>query len=539
LPCRAAALALVVLSIAFRASAAELPLYQRVDQLLAANPDFTKKAAPRCSDEEFLRRVYLDLTGCIPTTADARAFLDDKDADKRIKLIDRLLASPEHARHLASLFEVMLMERRPEKLVAGGAFRDYLQKAFAANRPWDEIAREILSSDGADPKTRPAARFFLDRNAEPHAITRDIGRLFLGRNIQCAQCHDHPLVGDYKQAEYYGLFAFLNRTTLFTDPTTKVAVLAEKADGEATYQSVFDPAKKTDTAKPQVFGRAAVKEPALEKGKEYKVKPDKNVRPVPAFSRLAQLGAEVARADNPSFARNYANRLWALLLGRGLVHPLDMDHSDNPPSHPELLDMLAHEAVARKFDTRGLLRELTLSDAYQRSSVLPEGMKEADATFAVMHIKPLPPETLGLSLLQATGVTDVERAALGKTPTDATLNPRLARQLTPLVTTFGSLPGKEDQFQPTLDQALFLTNGTLLQTWLAAKPGNLLGRCASLKDSSAIVEELYLSILTRRPTPDEAKELANYLDRPGKDRAVALRDCAWALLTSAEFRFNH
>jgi hypothetical protein len=195
--------------------------------------------------------------------------------------------------------------------------------------------------------------------------------------------------------------------------------------------------------------------------------------------------------------------------------------------------------VARKFDTRGLLRELALTDAYQRSSVLPEGMKEPDASFAVAHLKPLAPEALGLSLLQATGITDIERAALGKNATDATLYPRLARQLGNLVATFGSLPGKEEQFQPTLEQTLFITNGALLQSWLTPAGSNLLGRAAKLKDARAIAEELYLGILTRLPTPDESKDLADYLALPGKDQAKALRDYAWAMLASAEFRFNH
>jgi hypothetical protein len=519
--------------------AAEPTLHEGIDRLLAATPDFAKKAAPRCSDEEFLRRLYLDLTGTIPTVADARAFLDDKAPEKRVKLIDRLLASPEHPRHLATVFEVTLMERRPEKYVTGGAFREYLRKSFADNKPWDEMARDILGSDGSDPKTRAAARFLLDRDAEPHTITRDIGRLFLGRNVQCAQCHDHPLIEDYKQAEYYGLFAFLNRTTLFNDPKNRVMILAEKAEGEASYQSVFDPAKATKTARPQVLERPALKDTVVEKGKEYTVKPAPGVRPVPAYSRRAQLAGEIARADNPAFARNLVNRLWALMLGRGIVHPLDMDHSGNPPSHPELLDLLTKEAVARKFDTRALLREIALTDAYQRSSALPEGVKEADTSFAVFHLKPLPPETLGMSLIQATGIADVERAALGKNLTEAALYPRLARQYAPIVTTFGGLPGKEDAFVPTLDQSLLLSNGPLLLGWLAPRAGNLLDRGGKLKDNDAIAEELFLSILTRRPTTEERKDLADYLGRPGKDRAVALRDYAWAMLTSAEFRFNH
>src|SRR4029077_11789942 len=129
-------------------------------------------------------------------------------------------------------------------------WKEYLRASFAANKPWDQLAREILGSDGAEPATRPAARFYLDRLAEPHLLTRDISRLFLGMNLQCAQCHDHPKIEDYTQEDYYGLCAFLNRTVLFQDKAKKIRYLGEKADGEVTFVSVFDTAKKTKSSGP-------------------------------------------------------------------------------------------------------------------------------------------------------------------------------------------------------------------------------------------------------------------------------------------------
>jgi hypothetical protein len=264
---------------------------------------------------------------------------------------------------------------------------------------------------------------------------------------------------------------------------------------------------------------------------------------VPRFSRRAQLTAELARADNVPFKRNFANRLWALMMGRGLVHPLDMDHANNPPSHPELLTLLADEGAAHKFDIRWLLRELALSQTYQRASVPPPGTGEPDPRrFAVAALKPLPPEALAFSLFQATGMTDVERTALGngKAATEAALYPRVARQVAPLIPTFASQPGTPQQFEPTLDQALFLANGPLLRSWLAPRPGNLVGRLSKLTDSNALAEEAYLSVLTRRPTAEERQELTDYLKTPKeKDRVTALQEFVWALVTSAEFRFNH
>src|SRR5262245_50712773 len=348
------------------AASPKSPLHVRIDQAIGA-----KQAAPLASDEEFLRRVYLDLTGTIPTATGARAFLNDKSPEKRRQLVEHLLASPAYARHMRNVFDVTLMERRADKHVPRAQWQEYLQESFAANKPWDQLVREILAADGVDPKTRPAARFYLDREAEPHLLTRDIGRLFLGMNLTCAQCHDSPVVNDYRQDLYYGIFAFLNRTSLHADKAKKMSVLAEKADGEATFQSVFDDKKETKTAGPRVPGRDAVAEPKFDKGKEYDVAPAKDVRPVPKFSRRAQLAAQVADAANVAFRRNIVNRLWAQMMGRGLVHPVDLDHADNPPSHPELLTLLADEFAEMKFDVRAFLRELALSQTYQRSSETP------------------------------------------------------------------------------------------------------------------------------------------------------------------------
>jgi hypothetical protein len=520
---------------------AAAPLHERIDRAaLASEPDLAKNAAPLASDEEFLRRLYLDLTGTIPTADEARAFLKDASPDRRRKLIDRLLASPEHARHLQTVFDVTLMERRPDKHVPRAAWQDYLRASFAANKPWDVLVREMLSADGADPKTRPAAKFYLDREGEPNLITRDIGRLLLGTNLQCAQCHDHPLVAHYKQDHYYGVFAFLNRSFLFADKATKQTVYAEKAEGEASYQSVFDPKKVTKTTPPVVPGRKALADPELPKGKEYEVAPAKDVRPVPKYSRRAQLAAQVASADNVAFRRNLANRLWAMMTGRGLVHPLDMDHPANPPSHPELLALLADEAAATKFDVRHLLREIALSQTYQRSSEVPEHVNEpSPKSLAAARLKPLTPEQLAWSVMQATGFADAERKALGKGATEPALHGRLSAAGAPLVAAFAGPAGEAETggFEATLAQTLLLANGNLVRGWLAPRAGNLVDRLGKLTDSDAVAEELYLSVLTRRPIPEERRDVAEYLKKG--DRAAALQDLAWALIASAEFRFNH
>lgn len=529
---------------------ADAPLHERVDRAVAAvqpPPLFPPKIggnkgegrlAGLASDAEFLRRICLDLTGTIPTADEARSFLKDPSPGKRQTLIDRLLASPEHARHLATVLDVMLMERRKDKYVPHAPWLEYLHASVSANKPWDQLVREILSNDGADSKTRPAAKFYLEREAEPNLLTRDISRLFLGTNLQCCQCHDHPRIDDYKQAHYYGLFAFLNRSSLVVDQKLKMAVLSEKADGEVTFQSVFDPAKVTKSTGPRLPEVPPLKEPAVEKGKEYLVAPTPRARAVPRFSRRALLGPTLARADNEQFKRNIANRLWALMMGRGLVHPLDLDHSANPPSHPELLKLLADDIAARKFDMRGFLRELALSQTYQRSSEQSSSGKEP-ASYTVALLKPLTPEQLAWSLMQATGLADAERQALGKNATETALYARLASNVTPFVRAFGNPPGQAQEFDARLDQALFLANGSTVRGWLTPRAGNLIDRLTRLTNTDALAEELYLSVLTRLPSAEERTEMADFLGSRSKDRLAALQDMAWALLASAEFRFNH
>jgi hypothetical protein len=522
---------------------AQAPLHQRIDQAIAAGtPQFDKLAAAPADDAEFLRRLYLDLTGAIPTADEARAFLKDSAPDRREKLIDQLLASPAYARHMATVFDVLLMDRRPGKRIPIPQWQEFLRTAFAANQPYDQLVRAILSADGSDPKTRPASRFYLDRDGEAHLLTRDISRLFLGMNFQCNQCHDHPLVHQYRQDHYYGVYAFLNRSFVFV-PKGKGAgtpVFAEKAEGEVSYQSVFD-TKLTKQTGPRLPGGPLLTEPKFDKGKGYVATAAKGGPPVPAFSRRARLPELLTAADNVQFRRTAANRLWALMLGRGLVHPVDYDHAENPPAHPELLRLLGDELGSLKFDIKAFLKQIALSKTYQRSSRLPKGVDEAiPQAFAVAPLRPLSPEQLAWSMMQASGLTDAERKALGKGATDAALYARLAGNVALFVQVFGRPAGQpEEGFEATLAQTLFLKNGAQLRAWLPPRPGNLTDRLTRLADAAALADELYLSVLTRYPSSEERKEVADYLPEQRAERTAALQELVWALLTSAEFRFNH
>lgn len=516
-------------------------LHELVDQhVQAAWDEQGVVAVGLSSDAEFLRRATLDLTGIIPRADRARSFLADRRPDKRRRLIDELLASPEHARHQAQMLDVMLMERRPATRIPQAEWHEYLRASVAANKPWDQLVRELIAADGADAASRPAARFYLDREGDAHLMARDVGRIFLGRDLQCAQCHDHPLVATYYQRDYHGLLAFFNRSFVF-EVKDQPAVIGEKADGDVSFRSVFVKDDAERVAAPHLPGAAPIDEPQLPEAERYVVAPADNVRPVPKYSRRAELAERLPRCDTPGFARNIVNRLWAQLMGRGLVHPLDFDHADNPPSHPELLDLLTERFAAGGCDMRHLLRELALTQTYQRSSQWPlDADRPPPQAYAVAPLRPLEPEQLACSLQQATGLADVQAIALGGGCDEAALHARLAEASTEYVGNFAAPAGQSSlPFQATLAQTLLVANGGSLQSWLAPQPGNLSHRLLQRSKPGELAEELYLSVLTRRPSADERAEVEAFLKDRALDRSLAVQELVWALVASSEFRFNH
>jgi hypothetical protein len=558
---RWAPLSLAAVAIATAPARAEERLHDVIDRLVALQtPDYEKLAAPVCTDEEFVRRLYLDLAGMIPTAAETRAFLADAEPSKREKLIDKLLASPEHARHLQRVFDVMLMRRLPQKHVPVAEWEKFLRESFAQNKPWDEIVRAILTADGGDPANLGPARFYLDREGDVNEITRDIGKLFLGANLECAQCHNHPQIEDFKQQHYYGISAFFVRSFVMTDKEKHV-VFAEKADGETKFESVFEIRDKTSkgpqTTAPKLFEGMSISEPKFEKIDDaYIVKPndkDKTVRPVPRFSRRIKFAEFIASAENRRFCRTSANRLWALMFGRGLVHPVDLDHTDNPPSHPFLLAMLTEEFARQQLDIRLFLREIALSKTYQRSSRREEpgtaGTQGAekpqtgDSQFAQALLKPLTPAQFAWSILQATGEADLNRQALGDKLTEPALYEKLAGYEQRFVQLFGGEPGHpREHFESTTDQVLFLANDPMIVNLLKPRGGNLAERLLKMPEDNPqqIAEELFLSALNRRPTAEDILDVTGLLTgRTGDARTIAVQELIWATISSSEFRFNH
>ncbi len=561
---RTVAPALLALALASSAASGQVPLHERIDQAIEA--PLEGRFAPPATDGEFLRRATLDLNGRVPNPEETRAFLDDPSPYKRARLVEALLERPEYARRMQTVFDVLYLNRMPDKHISVKDWRNFLRNAFAKNIPYDQIAREILGADGADDAKRPAAKFILDREADPALLTRDIGRIFLGRDMQCAQCHDHPLVDAYKQAHYYGIYAFLSRSSMVLDAAGK-AIVGEKADGVVNFTSVFKK-KVTHTTGPRILDGKPLTETEAPKGDEYVVAPADKVRSVPRVSRRDHLPGMLAGGAVPEFDRTIANRLWALMMGRGIVHPLDLDHPDNPPSHPELLDLLTKEFAAGKRDVKAFLRELALTRTYQRSSEPPPGVSESDlapSRFAVAAIRPLTGEQLGYAYLAATGMveanrTEVEYQVFGRDPrlkqlfsldrkreaqAKVMLEDALWERVEPHINAFLTyFAASED---PTVHQALFLANGGNPQAYLAPAGNWLVGRLNAIQDPAALADELYVSVLNRRPTADEKAEAARYLaeqvDPKAKDRNTdrirVIQGLAWALLSSSEFRFNH
>lgn len=516
--CRVAWLACGVMCL-ITANLEAAPLPDEIDQLIAAKAGSTPVAG-NCDDATFLRRVYFDFAGRIPQLEETRKFLGDAAPDKRTRLIDELLAGPEYPRRMEELFHVMFMERRGEH----PEWLKFLRTSFASNKPWDQLAREIIQP-AADDEAKRGAAFFQTKRLEKNGqettdypgLTRDIGRLLMGVDLQCAQCHDHLFISDYKQVDFQGLYTVFSNTSIKGD--AQFPAISEKPPAtKLEFISVFDPTKRATG-------------PRIPFGNEFDAPPVTG-------SALALLATSLPAAENRLFVHNAVNRLWFVMMGRGLVHPLDLQHSQNPPSHPELLDLLAREFVAHKFDIKWLLRELALTRTYARSSEISNGEPPAPELFAVAIERRLSAEELLRSMLIATGVpaetNDPTKLAAAY---DALKNKSLKA--------FANPPKEpEDNYNATVQGALTLLNDEAFQKLFEPRAGNLTDRLAKLSDPNQLAEELYLSVLIRLPSEEERADVAAFLanqPQAGSEagRAIAARQLAWALVASTEFSVNH
>jgi hypothetical protein len=409
-------------------------------------------------------------------------------------------------------------------------WQKFLQTCFEQNKPWNEMAAAMLDPPHEDESLRGAG-FFYTKRLEHYGqnpidypgLTRDVGRLLLGVDLQCAQCHNHLFIDDYKQQEFQGLFAIYKNLTIRTD--VKYPAVAEKAtEQKLEFISVFDPTKQeTGPRIPFVKEVAWVEQPPDPKSK------------APLLSALPPLAKELPKADNLYFTRNIANRLWFVMMGRGLVEPLDLFHTGNPSTHPELLDTLAQEFAAHNFDIKWLLREIALSEAYQRSSTAADGQElPTRESYLVGNEKRLSAEQLLWSTLVATG--NVERL----TKEDEAAKKELEDLKTRFVKAFANEPREpEVDFNATVAGALFLMNDEKLLDLLKPQAGNLTERLLAMSDQQAMTDELFLSILTRMPADEERAAVTEYLGAHTESREKALAHIVWSMLSSMEFGVNH
>jgi hypothetical protein len=355
------------------------PLHARIDALLASESPLL--TAPPAEEGLLLRKLSLDLRGVVPTAAELQEYLADADPERWQRAVRRFLQDPLHQEHLADWIDKTLMQRRGFGQVDRNAWNAWLRERVAEGARIDVVLMQVLKAPWWHNNQRPALRFFLDRSGDPHLITRDLGRVLLGRDMQCAQCHDHPLVDDYRQVDYHGLLAFVSASSM-TEITykddkgadQKVQLYVERPGADAPFESVFDKGVLIRSG-PRLVSTGELFEPYQlpDERLEESVRAETlgNAPAAPKLGRRELLATQLAGPNAHLVARNFANRLWAVAFGQGLVHPLDMHHPDNPPSHPGLLDLLADGLVESQFDADRFLEQLMLTDAYRRGGQLP------------------------------------------------------------------------------------------------------------------------------------------------------------------------
>lgn len=353
-------------------------LTQRIDEL--SRPEFPWTQAQGVSEAQALRRLSLDLRNTVPTPEEYEAFLATAPEGRWGVWVDRFFADPLHRERMVDWYDKTLMQRRAFQHVDRATWMAYLRRMVDGKTPLDQVLRGVIKSSWWNRVERAEQRFFLDRGGDPHAIARDIGRVFFGRDMQCAQCHDHPQIDDYHQLDYHGILAFVSPSALVEGKTTddkgaeqKLQMYVEKAPGDAPFESVFNKG---------VSFRSASRVPGGTEKPEAYLAPDQRIAaatpegafgglPNPPVQSRRALLAEQLQGSNRAFAENWANRIWAIAFGRGLVHPLDMHHFDNPPSNPELLAALTDALVASNFQVDELLRQICMSETYRRGHRTP------------------------------------------------------------------------------------------------------------------------------------------------------------------------
>ncbi|MFO0849542.1 MAG: DUF1553 domain-containing protein [Gemmataceae bacterium] len=513
-----AVVASVTLPFATIANYPDLPAHNFIDvKLIAKWRDLGLTPAPLAPDAVFLRRLYLDAIGTLPTPAEVTAFLADTAPDKRAKAVDAVLSRPEFVDWWALKWgDLLRIDRTALEEKGMWSFHNWVRGQLRDGKPVDEFAREVVTAEGSTFTEGPANFFRTGRTAEDWAETAT--QVFLGVRVQCAKCHTHPFE-KWTQDDYYGLAAFFAR--LGTKNSQEFGLFGRETvvflrpTGEARHP------RKGTVVKPHPFDGPDMED---------------------EFDRRKKLADWMTAPANPLFARNIVNRFWGYLMGRGLVEPLDDLRATNPASNPELLDALAADFVTAKYDLKHLLRTILTSRAYQLSPAVTDGNK-ADASnthFARFTVKRLTAEQLADAVDFATGTREKYTGVpLG---TRAIQLPD-TQYRSYLMDTFGR-PARqvvcecERTATPNIAQALHLLNGDFLNRKIADKAGRVEKLAAAKTPLTAAVAELYLATVSRPPTPAEAEKATAWV-KSAKTERDGLQDLLWALVNSKEFLFNH
>lgn len=516
--CGQAAVFQATLPFARLAKAPDFPPRNFIDAKLAAKwNDLGLTPSALCSDEEFFRRIHLDAIGTLPTPAAVRAFLADGSANKREKAIDDVLRRPEFVDFWALKWGDLLRINRTALQERGmWSFHNWVRGSLRDGKPMDEMVRDIVTAEGSTFTEGPANFYLTSQAATDWAETTS--QLFLGIRMGCAKCHHHPFE-KWSQDDYYGMTAFFVRMGTKTSQEfglfggERVVYLKDK--GEQNHP------RKGGLVKPKPLDGPTMDDP---------------------LDRRVKLAEWMTAPENPFFARNLANRFWGYLMGRGLVEPLDDMRATNPASNPELLDALAKDLIAKKFDLRSLLRTIMQSRAYQLASAATEGNK-ADAQnihYTRFAVRRLTAEQMADALDFATG-TQEKYAGLPLGTRAIQLPDSGVKSY--LLDVFGR-PARqiacecERTSQPNIAQALHLLNGAALNKKIADPKGRIQQALTAKKDLSAIVEDLYLATVSRPPRAEESERARHWISQAATPQE-GLQDLMWVLLNSREFLFNH
>jgi hypothetical protein len=463
-------------------------------------------------DADYLRRVYLDVIGTLPTPAEARRFFADKRPDRRARLVDELLERPEYPDYWALQWaDALRVDRQALGHKRAYAFYRWIRESIAVNKPFDQFARELLTAEGPMEESGPAA--FYKVAAKPGDKASSLAQIFLGVRIACAECHHHPF-DRWSQTDYYGMQAFFTQVTL--KPSPRGEVLQITGDPETRHPRTGDPIA------PHALGV-----------------------PMPAKAapgdRRQVLAAWMTSPENPWFARNLANRTWAHFFGRGLIEPVDDVRDTNPPSNPELLDALAKHVADTRFDLKQLIRTITASRTYQLASK-PNATNTKDvSSFSRAAFRRIDAEVLLDMVSQTTGIA--ERFG-GSPPGTRAIHLWDSKVSHYFLKIFGrpqrlSACECERIHEPSVAQVLHLLNAPEIQAKLGHERGTVAKLVQAKGDDGELAEELYLTYYSRLPNDAERKTAIAHLRRDPGQRRQAAEDLAWSLMNTLEFVFNH